>query len=76
MILGKVGGRGVGVRAADGGEEAQGVPLDGGLGVGGGVVETIENHRNGVRREPRDGLLQVLHRDLVRVAVGELRQRS
>jgi len=70
--LGEVRGRGIGVGGADGGEEAQGVSLDGGLWVGGGVVEAVENHGNGVRRERSNGLLEVLDRDLVRVAVGEL----
>jgi len=74
--LGEVRRRGVGVGSADGGKEAQRVPLDGGLGVGGGIVETVKDHGNGVRRQRSDGLLEVLNRDLVRVAVGELGEGS
>jgi len=72
--LGEVRRRGIPVGGADGGEEAQRVPLDGGLGVGGGVVEAVEDHGNGVRRERGDGLLEVLDRDLVGVTVGKLGQ--
>ena len=62
--------------SGSGGGEAVRDPLDGGLGVGGGLVKTVKNHWNGVRQESQDSVLQVLHRDLMRVAVGELRKRG
>lgn len=75
--LGEVGGGSVGMGGADGGEEAEGVFLDGGFRVsGGGVVEAVENHGNGVGRERSDGLLEVFDGDLVSVAVGEFREGS
>lgn len=75
--LGEVGCGGVGMGGGDGGKEAEGVFFDGGFGVGGGgVVETVKDHGNGVRGERSNGVLEVFDGDLVGVAVGEFRERS
>lgn len=60
----------------EGGEEAERFLLDGGFGVGGGVVEAVEEHRNAVRREGLDDLVEVFDGDLVGVSVGEFGERS
>jgi hypothetical protein len=68
-----VGGCGVRVGGVDEGEEAERVLASGGFGViGDGVVEGVEEHGEGVRGEGVDGGLEVVHGDLVGVAVREL----
>lgn len=56
---------------ADDREEAEGLFLDGGLGVGCGVVEAVEDHGDGVRGEGVNGLFKVFNGDLMGVPVGE-----
>nr|GMC53490.1 hypothetical protein Iba_chr01dCG7090 [Ipomoea batatas] len=74
--LGQMRGGGIGVGSTEGGEEAEALLLDGRLGVIGGVVEAVEEHWDSVVGEAVDYLLQVLHGDLVSVAVGELGKRG
>lgn len=72
--FGEVGGGGIGVGSAEVGEEAEGLLFDGGFvcGVGGGVVEAVEEHGDAVGGEGLDDLVEVFHGDLMGVPVGEL----
>lgn len=74
--FGEVGGGGVGVGGGSEGEEAEGLLLEGGLGVGGRVVEAIEEHGKGVSGEGGDDGMELVDCDLVGVAVGELGEGS
>lgn len=69
----EVGGSGIGVGAAKETKQPERLLLDKGLGIGGCLVEAIEEDRDaGVRREVLDEIVKVVDGDLVGVTVGEL----
>lgn len=74
--FGQVGRREIGVGGGDQCEQPQRLFLDGGFGVGGGVVEAIEEHRKAVGGEGLDYFLEIFDGDLVSVSVGEFGERG
>lgn len=71
--FGKVGGGGIGVGGAEESEKPERLLLDKGFGIGGGLIEAIEEDGDaGVGREILDEIVEVVNGDLVGVAVGEL----
>lgn len=70
---GELRGGEIGVGEAEEGEEARGFSLHGGFRVGGGVEEAVEEDREGFGGvgDGEDELLEVVHCDLVSVAVAD-----
>lgn len=64
------------MNCAEYGQKAEGFFFDGGFWVGGGIVETIEEHGNAFWGKGLDDLLEVINGDLVSVSVGELGKGS